>query len=198
MAIKQRSLEFVEIIETSPSPKYRAHFGYRNDSVTPVVIPVGGSNKFNPSPIDRGQPQTFLGVDAGHPTGRYYDAFSIPFGPGEALPGNQVWTLSGGTATASEPSAAIIPTIPLVEDIGGGMRRVHFGSNNTNRQGVQVQSEMSRVTVILPPPPVAPGPDYFGAGSRTDTGAIDVPAGATVTWEVDSVPGTQSVSVVAA
>ena len=197
MTIRQRALEFVEIIETSPSPKYRAHFGYRNDSVDPVVIPVGGSNKFTPAPADRGQPTTFLGVDAGHPVGRYYDAFSIPFGPGEGFPGNQVWTLAGGTSAASEASAAIIPTVVSVEDIGGGLRRVHLGSNNQNRQGTKVQDPMSRITVVLPPPPAVPGPDYFPAGVRTDTGAIDVPAGSTVTWDVDSVQGTQSASVVA-
>jgi hypothetical protein len=197
MTIKQRSLEFVEIIETSPSPKYRAHFGYRNDAVAPLSIPVGGSNKFTPAPADRGQPITFLGVDGSHPTGRYYDAFSIPFGPGEGLPGNQVWTLASGTATASEASQGITPQVVSVEDLGGGMRRVHLGSWNHNNQGTKVQPGMSRIMIVLPPPPAVDGPDYFSAGVRTDTGAIDVPAGATVTWDVDSVPGTQSVSVVA-
>jgi hypothetical protein len=169
-------LEFVEIVQLSPAV-YKAHCGYNCRDATQQNIPVGGNNRFTPAPTDRGQPSVF-------DPGRHYDFFQYQFGPGVSLPGNQVWTLNGRTSTASEASAPIVPAIGLVEDLGGGMKRVHFDANNNNRQGTLVQDAMSQVTVILPPPPAVDGPNYFAPGARTDVGHIDVPAGAEVLWEL--------------
>jgi hypothetical protein len=36
-----------------------AHYGYYNPASSTVDVPIGGSNKFTPNPIDRGQPTSF-------------------------------------------------------------------------------------------------------------------------------------------
>jgi hypothetical protein len=77
---------------------YIAFFGYKNDNSVAVEIPVGPSNKFTPSPIDRGQTTVFE-------PGRFRFAYSVVFDGN-----NLVWTLtspngSRRTSTASRNSA---------------------------------------------------------------------------------------------
>jgi len=66
---------------------YTAYFGYWNTSGTAVTIPIGAENRFYPSPMDRGQPTTFL-------LGHYPFAFSVRFD------GNPLsWHLAGSVAS---------------------------------------------------------------------------------------------------
>ena len=85
---------------------YTAYFGYKNENPFSVEIPVGESNKFTPSPQDRGQPVIF---EEGR-TSYYPNAeFSIDFDGS-----NLVWTLEGPdgarrTSTASSNPAQRCP-----------------------------------------------------------------------------------------
>ncbi len=89
----------LECVEYNPSNDiYTAHFGYLNENDEAVVIPIGGDNKFTPSPIDRGQPIWFQ-------PGRQVDVFTVDFDGN-----NLVWTLaspngSRRTSTASDNPA---------------------------------------------------------------------------------------------
>jgi len=38
---------------------YTAYFGYKNDNMGEVTVPVGPNNRFSPAPQDRSQPTTF-------------------------------------------------------------------------------------------------------------------------------------------
>jgi xylan 1,4-beta-xylosidase len=79
----------LECVANNGDGSYTAFFGYRNDNLIPVSIPVGSRNKFTPSPEDRSQPTTFL-------PGRQRRVFSVPFDGN-----NLVWTLDKRTSTAS-------------------------------------------------------------------------------------------------
>ncbi len=84
---------------------YEARFGYLNENVEPITIPIGDDNKFSPAPVNRGQSTEFL-------PGRVVNAFSVDF-TGD----NLVWTLEGPddrrrTATASAGSTRCAPTGP--------------------------------------------------------------------------------------
>jgi hypothetical protein len=79
-------------------------FGYQNDWNAPISIPVDATkNKFNPLPVDRGQPSVFA-------VGRQRKVFSVAFASG-----NQVWTLkspNGSTRTATaSPTTALCPAV---------------------------------------------------------------------------------------
>jgi hypothetical protein len=79
---------------------YTAHFGYKNDSDEPVIIPYGPDNRFHPNPEFRGQPMLFK---PGRTT-YYPDSwFTVDF-KGRYL----VWILNGRTATASRCSPYIL------------------------------------------------------------------------------------------
>src|SRR5207244_2941457 len=50
----------LKCVEKISSSTYKAHWGYKNSSSSNVSIPVGFNNRFWPSPINQGQPTTFL------------------------------------------------------------------------------------------------------------------------------------------
>jgi hypothetical protein len=79
------------VVQNSPA-SYTAWFGYKNENLVPVYIPVGGKNKFTPVPQDRGQTTVF-------DPGRQVRMFSVPFDGA-----NLLWTLNGRTSTASKNS----------------------------------------------------------------------------------------------
>jgi hypothetical protein len=83
----------LECVRNNGDGTYTAFFGYKNDNSVSVYIPVGGKNKFTPTPQDRGQPRVFE-------SGRHYKVFTVNFNGS-----NLVWTLNGRTSTASSNSA---------------------------------------------------------------------------------------------
>jgi len=83
----------LECVRNNGDGTYTAFFGYKNDNNVSVYIPVGGKNKFTPTPQDRGQPRVFE-------SGRHYKVFTVNFNGS-----NLVWTLNGRTSTASSNSA---------------------------------------------------------------------------------------------
>jgi PKD repeat protein len=71
---------------------YTAFFGYVNDGIENIYLPIGSKNGLSPSPQDRGQPVTFL-------PGTHQFAFS------SNLDGTELgWNLAGQSAAASKNS----------------------------------------------------------------------------------------------
>jgi hypothetical protein len=105
----------LECVLDNPDGTYTAVFGYKNDNTVPVSAPVGSTNKFTPSPQDRGQTVTFRPGRTPYGQG----AFVVVF-PG----GNLVWTLKGRTSTASPTSTrcASAPAVPIAEPDTAGTR----------------------------------------------------------------------------
>jgi hypothetical protein len=79
----------LECVAPNADGSYTAYFGYKNDNLVPVSLPIAGQNRFSPLPAERGQPTNFA-------PGRQVRVFSVSFN-GDPL----VWTLAGRTATAS-------------------------------------------------------------------------------------------------
>ena len=80
---------------------FQVYFGYKNDNLTSVSIPVGADNGFSPDPVNRGQPTFFqVGRTQYWPNAAFNTSFSG---------GTLVWTLKGGgqskSATASADSS---------------------------------------------------------------------------------------------
>jgi len=50
----------LKCVEKISSSTYKAHWGYTNSSSSNISIPIGFNNRFWPSPINQGQPTTFL------------------------------------------------------------------------------------------------------------------------------------------
>ena len=82
----------LECVVAQPDGTLIAWFGYRNPNAIPVTLAVGTTNRFTPTPANRGQPTVFQ-------PGRQVRVFSVAF-PGT----NLVWTLTGRTSTASQNS----------------------------------------------------------------------------------------------
>jgi hypothetical protein len=81
---------------------YVALFGYNNENKDAVEIPVGDSNRFDPKPIGRGQPEKY-------DVGRQVGVFTIEF-DGD----NLVWNLTNRTATANKDSKKCAePPVPV-------------------------------------------------------------------------------------
>lgn len=81
----------LECVDALPDGTYVAHFGYKNHAAWTVERPVGSDNRFHPSAMDRGQPESFE-------PGRQIDVFTVPF------TGTLVWKLGSKTSTASAGS----------------------------------------------------------------------------------------------
>lgn len=90
----------LECVEHILGGGYTARFGYSNGNPQSIQIPAGTKNRFTPTPIDRGQPQTFL-------PGRRRNVFEVFF-----TGGNLVWTLDGKTSTASANPAQKCACVP--------------------------------------------------------------------------------------
>jgi hypothetical protein len=86
----------LECVAPLANGRYRAYFGYRNDTTMVINLLIGPRNRFTPAPFNRGQPEQFFpGRTSFYPDA----AFSIDF-DGAPL----VWRLDGRTATASRNS----------------------------------------------------------------------------------------------
>jgi hypothetical protein len=83
---------FVECVKNNGGGSYTAKFGYLNNNINSVFVPVGTNNKFSPAPENRGQSTIFL-------PGRNYEVFSVDF-DGR----NLVWNIFTKKATASKNS----------------------------------------------------------------------------------------------
>ena len=79
------------VTEGSDAGHVQAWFGYRNLSPTSVAIPIGADNMFQPEPIDRGQPTTFM-------AGEFHRVFPVEFPVGSRL----TWVLQLVEAPADE------------------------------------------------------------------------------------------------
>jgi hypothetical protein len=86
----------LECVRDNGGGSFTAFFGYNNLSGAVQSIPVGGANRFSPSPENRGQPTSFQ-------PGRHANVFSVTWN-GD----NLVWSLNlngqGGTSTANRNS----------------------------------------------------------------------------------------------
>lgn len=76
-------------------------FGYNHDNASNfnVTFPIGTNNRFNPVPIDRGQPTVFT-------PGRFVTVFNVSF-PCNITSGTYVWQLGPRTTTASYSAARV-------------------------------------------------------------------------------------------
>jgi hypothetical protein len=81
----------VDCVEPVGPNALRAFFGYRNESLQSVEIPVGPENALSPRPADRGQPTMFL-------PGGVANAFSSQFET------SLTWILNGRRVTADTAS----------------------------------------------------------------------------------------------
>jgi hypothetical protein len=82
----------LECVVANPNGSHTAFFGYKSDNPVAVGIRAGWNNRFQPSPLYRGQPEAFL-------PGRAQKVFSVTF-DGNVL----VWILGGRMSTASRIS----------------------------------------------------------------------------------------------
>jgi hypothetical protein len=102
----------LECVTENGDGTYTAYFGYRNDNPKTIHIAAGSNNKFTPGPEDRGQPTDFA------PGRTPYDQnapLQIVFNGS-----NLVWTLDGGTSTASSNSKRCpIPDIEIEKATNG-------------------------------------------------------------------------------
>lgn len=109
----------MDCVEPMGGGTFRAFFGYRNDSLQDVEIPVGPSNALAPRPADRGQPTRFR-------SGGVANAFSAQFS------GALTWFLQGQQVTADTSS-------PRCE----GCRGANCADTCSKRDG---RSELVKVT----------------------------------------------------
>jgi len=97
----------LECVVNNQDGTYTAHFGYLNENDESIEIPVGGDNKFTPSPQDRGQTTIF---EPGR-TEFYPDSeFTVDFDGT-----NLVWTLEGpdGARRTSTASSNPVQACPV-------------------------------------------------------------------------------------
>jgi hypothetical protein len=86
-------IPILNCIETITQNKYKAWFGYDNKNSGTVWLEQESENKFNPAPLDRGQPKLFQ-------AGKQNKVFSIEFEKNNKL----MWTLGSGKAEANNNS----------------------------------------------------------------------------------------------
>lgn len=86
----------LECVTDNGDGTYTAHFGYVNEDAG-TEFPLGPNNRFDPAPMDRGQPVTFA---SGRTPPWPQAAFPVVF-DGAPL----TWTLNGRTVTATRDSA---------------------------------------------------------------------------------------------
>ena len=70
----------LECVAAQPDGTFVAWFGYRNPNASPVTLAVGTTNRFTPTPANRGQPTVFQ-------PGRQVRVFTVAF-PGTNLVGH--------------------------------------------------------------------------------------------------------------
>lgn len=92
----------LECVSAKAGGVFAAVFGYLNSGNSTVVVPIGSNNKFSPGPDDRGQPTMFE-------PGRHESIIGVVFDGADL-----VWSLNGGSATASANSKACEPPPTIV------------------------------------------------------------------------------------
>ncbi len=88
----------LECVQKVSYGNYIAYWGYENKNPVAVSIPVGGDNRFHPTPQGRGQPSVFA-------AGRQRFVFATPF-DGK----NLVWQLKGPDGKGRTATASSNPT----------------------------------------------------------------------------------------
>ena len=182
----------VSIFVTCVDPgatSFAARFGYSNPNATPVVIPVGASNRFVPAPADRGQPTAFA-------PGRTADALTVTGIPNGT---DLVWTLNGRTATAGasfptrctdgppDPPPAAQPVEPFVACVVVGPRTIEarFGYRNPNAAVVSI--DVGAANRVSPGAEDRGQPTSFRPGTTASAFAVaGVDGTQPVTWSVTS------------
>ena len=202
---------------------YEARFGYRNENLSTVSIPVGEDNRFLPTPAGRGQPTLFG-------PGSASQAFAVTGIPNGT---NLVWLLSHAgtthTATASatfatkcsgpepprpEPPIPPIPPIqppdpnpgPSDQPLGlfvncvqprGGVYDAVFGYQNDNEASVRIPvGERNGFA----PAPVARGQvtEFLPGNVAAAFRVLGIPRGTALTWSVTFAGATVSTTADAA
>ncbi len=83
----------VNCVSNNGNGTYTAYFGYNNQNTASVYMPIGTLNKFNPTPIDRGQPKVFQAGIKNQVVSITWDGSNLS------------WVINGKTVTASKKSA---------------------------------------------------------------------------------------------
>jgi hypothetical protein len=171
---------------TNDGATFDATFGYQNDDLTPVTIPVGDANKFSPVPQDRGQTTVFQ-------PGNIQEAFTV-----KGIPSGQdlVWTLtSNGTRTATAsanfvtkcadppPPAKPIGVFVTCIDKHDSTYDATFGYENDNNVAETI--EIGPGNAFSPAPIDRGQPTVFVPG-RTEQAVVvhGIPATTDLTWTV--------------
>ena len=192
----------LECVGDNGNGSYTARFGFLSDYEELVEIAIGPQNRFDPEPVDRGQPEVF---EPGRTPTFPDSAFTVEFDGSEL-----VWILGGETATASdnpeqrcadpepEPSPTPLPEFEVKINFQPGSAPVpdgylvdsgeEFGDwGNGYSYGWDENNEFSR--------------DRDSSGSpdqRYDTlNHMQKPENPDATWEIEVLPGTYSVFLVA-
>jgi uncharacterized repeat protein (TIGR01451 family) len=171
---------------TNNGSTFDATFGYQNDNLSPVTIPVGDANKFTPAPEDRGQPTTFQ-------PGNLQQAFTVTGIPSSQ---NLVWTLtSSGTRTATasaDDETKCSEPPPPAEPIGVFVTCIvkhdstydaTFGYENDNAVAETIEVGLGNA---FSPAPIDRGqPTIFAPGRNTQAVVVGgIPANTDLTWTV--------------
>lgn len=82
----------MECVDVVRDGSYTATYGYQNDNPFEISVPIGGQNKFDPNPEDRGQPNKFF-------PGLINGVFTVNF-PSETI----TWNLRDQSAQATRDS----------------------------------------------------------------------------------------------
>ena len=163
---------------------FDATFGYQNDNLREVSIPVGDANRFFPAPLDRGQTTNFQ-------PGNVQDAFTVT-----GIPAAQVvvWTLtSNGTRTAAAsaafeskcsdppPSAKPIGVFVTCIDKHGSTYDATFGYENDN--SVAQTIPVGPANFFSPAPSDRGQPTIFAPGRNVAAITVrGIPTSGQLTW----------------
>ena len=118
----------VDNIAVNVDGSFTAYFGYQNENLFEVPIPIGPLNHLEPSPFDRGQPEVFR-------PGVHHNVFSVIF-DGKPL----TWEIRERKATAVRP--LLIVTAPADRFVTASST-VHVYGTVAEQQGSQ------KVTVMI-------------------------------------------------
>jgi uncharacterized repeat protein (TIGR01451 family) len=171
---------------TNNGATFDATFGYQNDNLSAVSVPVGDANHFTPAPPDRGQTTTFQ-------PGNVQEAFTV-----NGIPSGQslVWTLTSNgsrTATASAnfvtkcsdppPPAKPIGIFVTCIDKHDSTYDAIFGYQNDNNVAETI--EVGPGNAFSPAPIDRGQPTVFVPGRTVQAVVVrGIPASTNLTWAV--------------
>ncbi len=145
----------IECVAEIEDGRLVAVFGYKNKRDTIVDIPLGDANKFTPSPIDRGQPTSFL-------PGRQRRVFAVPL-PSDDDGSKLAWHVSGRTATVSSASERCAGDGSLLLPALGEITQTFTDLTPTAPTQEEVDAPAENLDTTFPPggEAVPPGPDLL-------------------------------------